>query len=105
MVIVPTGDNGDIITISGLAYNRGGPSNNNPAGDLLRIVIDNNLTDTPFTIAAGNVVLGSGGVDDLKGLPRIKLRCPSSGGSLQCNGLFRSHHSAECSGCRTDSHR
>ena len=65
-VIVPTGNNGDIITISGLAYNRGGPSNNNPAGDLLRIVIDNTLVDDPFTIAAGQEILGAGGVDDLK---------------------------------------
>ena len=65
-VIVPTGNNGDIITISGLAYNRGGPSDNNPAGDLLRIVIDNTLVDTPFSISAGQDVLGAGGVDDLK---------------------------------------
>lgn len=66
MVVVPTGANGDIITISGLAYNRGGPSDNNPAGDLLRNVIDNTLVYTPFNIAAGNDVLGAGGVDDIK---------------------------------------
>lgn len=68
VVVVPTGANGDEIIISGLAYNRGGPSDNNAAGDLLRIVIDNTLVDTPFTIAAGNDVLGAGGVDDLKSL-------------------------------------
>ena len=68
VVIVPTGANGDEIIISGLPYNRGGPSNNNAAGDLLRIVIDNTLVDDPFTIAAGQDILGSGGVDDLKSL-------------------------------------
>ncbi|MDH3638599.1 MAG: multicopper oxidase domain-containing protein [Gammaproteobacteria bacterium] len=66
VVIVPTGNQDDIITVTGLAYNRGGPSNNNPAGDLLYIKIDNTLVDTPFSIAAGNDVLGAGGVEDLK---------------------------------------
>ena len=67
VVIVPTGNNGDIITISSLAYNRGGPSSNGlAAGDLLRIEIDNTLVDDPFTIAAGQDVLGAGGVEDLK---------------------------------------
>lgn len=66
VVVVPIGANGDEIIISGLPYNRGGPSNNNAAGDLIRIVIDNTLADTPFSIAAGNDVLGAGGVDDIK---------------------------------------
>ena len=71
VVIVPTGNNGDIITISSLDYTaRGGPPNNGlPAGDLLQIVIDNTLVDTPFTIAEGQDVLGAGGIEDIKGLP------------------------------------
>jgi len=70
VVIVPTGNNGDIITVSGLGYARGGQagSNNNPAGDLLYIKIDNGLADVTFSIAEGDDVLGAGGVEDLKGL-------------------------------------
>lgn len=68
VVIVPTGKHGDIITIKGLGYARGGPSNNNPAGDLIQIQIDNTLVDRPFTIEEGDDVLGLGAVDDLKGL-------------------------------------
>jgi len=69
VVVVPTGNNGDIITITGLDYMRGGPpGNDDTAGTLLYIEIDNNLPDTPFAIAEGNDVLGAGGVDDLKGL-------------------------------------
>ncbi len=67
VVIVPTGNNGDIITISGLDYNRAGPpGNDDTAGDLLYIEIDNTLVDDPFTIVAGQDVLGDGGIDDLK---------------------------------------
>ena len=66
VVIVPTGNNGDIITISGLGYNRSGPSNNETAGDLLYIEIDNTLVDDAFSITAGQDVLGAGGVEDLK---------------------------------------
>lgn len=70
VVIVPTGMDGDIITITGDAYNRGGPPNNGlAAGDLLYIEIDNTLVDDPFAVAAGNDVLGAGGVDDLKSEP------------------------------------
>jgi FtsP/CotA-like multicopper oxidase with cupredoxin domain len=68
VVVVPTGNTGDIITIAGLGYARGGPSNNNPAGDLLYIEIDNNLDDAAFVIADGNDVLGAGAIDNLKGL-------------------------------------
>jgi FtsP/CotA-like multicopper oxidase with cupredoxin domain len=70
VVIVPTGDNGDIITISGLGYARGGNagSNNNPAGDLLYIKIDNDEPDAAFSIAEDNDVLGPGAIDDLKPL-------------------------------------
>ncbi len=69
VVIVPTGNHGDTIIIEGLGYARGGPSNNNAADDLLYIEIDDNLPmDGPFSIAAGNDVLGAGLVDDLKGL-------------------------------------
>jgi FtsP/CotA-like multicopper oxidase with cupredoxin domain len=71
VVIVPTGNNGDIITISSLDYTaRGGPPTNGlPAGDLLQIVIDNTLVDTPFTIAEGQDVMGAGGVENIRGLP------------------------------------
>ncbi len=68
VVLVPTGADGDVITLTGLGYARGGPSSNNPAGDLLRVVIDNSLPDVPFGIADGANVLGAGGVEDLKGL-------------------------------------
>jgi FtsP/CotA-like multicopper oxidase with cupredoxin domain len=69
VVVVPTGSDGDVITITGEAVDRGGgPSNNDAAGDLLHIRIDNGLDDTPFSIAAGNDVLGPGGVEDVKGL-------------------------------------
>ena len=69
VVIVPTGNNGDEIIISGLDYDRSGPpGNNDSAGDLLRIIIDNSLEDSVFAIAEGNDVLGAGAIDDLKGL-------------------------------------
>jgi len=68
VVVVPTGNDGDIITVSGLGYARGGNpgSNNNPAGDLLYIKIDNSMADAAFNIAEGNDVLGAGSIDDLK---------------------------------------
>jgi FtsP/CotA-like multicopper oxidase with cupredoxin domain len=67
VVIVPTGVTGDVITISGIDFNRGGPpGNNDTAGDLLRIEIDNTIEDDAFVIAEGNDVLGAGGIDDLK---------------------------------------
>jgi len=69
VVLVPTGMTGDIITISGLDFDRSGPAgNDDTAGDLLYIVIDNNLEDEAFAIAEGNDVLGAGGIDDLKPL-------------------------------------
>ncbi len=69
VVIVPTGNTGDVITITGEPYSRGGPSNNNPAGDLFSIMIDNSLVDTSFVIAEGDDVLGVGGVEDIKSDP------------------------------------
>jgi FtsP/CotA-like multicopper oxidase with cupredoxin domain len=67
VVVVPTGNDGDIISLTAPGYARGGsPGNEDPAGDLLYIKIDNNLPDTPFAIAEGNDVLGTGGVEDLK---------------------------------------
>jgi FtsP/CotA-like multicopper oxidase with cupredoxin domain len=69
VVIVPTGNTGDIITISGDLYDRGPPPLPNAAGDLLYIEIDNNLADDPFSIAEGNDVLGAGGVEDIKNEP------------------------------------
>ena len=86
VVIVPTGANGDEIIISGLAYNRGGPSDNNAAGDLVRIVIDNNLVDTAFTIADGNDVLGTGGVDDLKGVTVSNYAAPPAEAPFSATG-------------------
>jgi FtsP/CotA-like multicopper oxidase with cupredoxin domain len=69
VVVVPTGDTGDIIIISGLDYDRGGPpSNDDTAGDLLYIMIDNTLEDEVFAIAEGNDVLGAGAIDDLKAM-------------------------------------
>ncbi|MEN8185105.1 MAG: multicopper oxidase family protein, partial [Myxococcota bacterium] len=66
VVLVPKGDDGDVVTITGLGYERGGPSDGNPAGDLLYIEIDSGLAEAPFSIAAGNDVLGTGSVLDLK---------------------------------------
>ena len=72
VVVVPTGMTGDVITISGVDFNRGGPAgNDDTAGDLLRIEIDNSLEDDAFVIADGNAVLGAGAIDDLKALPAI----------------------------------
>jgi FtsP/CotA-like multicopper oxidase with cupredoxin domain len=68
VIIVPTGNDGDIITINGKGYARGGPSDNDPAGDLLQIKIDNSMPVTPFSIAEGNDVLGAGSIVDLKGI-------------------------------------
>lgn len=67
-VIVPTGNPGDIITVSGLGYARGGNSDsrNDSAFDLLYIKIDNGLADVPYMIEEGNDVLGAGGVENLK---------------------------------------
>jgi len=66
VVIVPTGNDGDVVTITGLDYDRGAFTGHSAAGDLLHIVIDNSLADTAFGIAEGNDVLGAGGVEDLK---------------------------------------
>jgi len=65
VVIVPTGKNGEIVTITGIGFDRGLPSIN-PAGDLLFIQIDNTLPDAGFAIAEGDDVLGADGVEDLK---------------------------------------
>lgn len=70
VVIVPTGADGAVISISAEAFARGGPAINGlAAGDLLFIEIDDALVDDPFTIAAGNDVLGAGGVEDIKSDP------------------------------------
>ncbi len=66
VVVVPQGNDGDVITLTGLGTSRGGTDNNVSAGDLLFIVIDNSLPDPAYTIAEGNDVLGAGGVEDLK---------------------------------------
>ena len=59
---------GDIITISGDSFVRGGhaPANGLAAGDLLYIEVDNNLVDDSFSIAPGDDVLGAGGVENIK---------------------------------------
>jgi FtsP/CotA-like multicopper oxidase with cupredoxin domain len=77
VVIVPTGSDGDIVTISGEGFNRaGGPSNNDPAGDLLQIRIDNTMADTPFTIAEGNDLLGAGAILDLRAMASSSYLSP-----------------------------
>lgn len=69
VVIVPTGADGDIITLSNPGYQRGGPSGNNSGGgDLLHIVIGGGVQDPPFTITNGQDILGAGVVEDLKGV-------------------------------------
>src|SRR5262249_8037656 len=87
----PTGNDGDIITISGEAFNRAsGPQPSDPAGDLLQIKIDNSLDDTPFSIAEGNDVLGAGALVNLRGLsstdsylnPVPSLPGPGSGSGI-----------------------
>jgi len=68
VVIVPTGNDGDIIRIVGREYHRGGPIGTAAAvGDLLHIQIDNTEPDSPFTIAEGSEILGAGSVEDVKG--------------------------------------
>lgn len=68
VVIVPTGEDGDVITVSGLSFDRGGPSADSPAGDLLFIEIDNSLDDAAFSIAEGDSLQGAGAIEDLKSL-------------------------------------
>jgi FtsP/CotA-like multicopper oxidase with cupredoxin domain len=68
VVIVPTGDPGDIISVSGLGYSRGvtPDTSNDPAFELLSIKIDNDLTDVTYIIGEGKDLLGAGGVEDMK---------------------------------------
>lgn len=72
VVLVPTGNNGDTITIKNLGYNRGAfppPPNPNPpppGPNLLYIDIDNSLPDSNFSIAEGTPILGPGGVENIK---------------------------------------
>ena len=70
VVIVPTGNPGDIINVSGLGYERDGipDSSSDPAFDLLYIKIDNDLTDVAHVIGAGSDLLGAGGIENLKEL-------------------------------------
>ena len=68
VVIVPVGDQGQIVTITGLGFDRGLPFIQ-PAGDLLFIQIDNTLSDSAFAISEGDDMLGAGEVEDLKELP------------------------------------
>jgi FtsP/CotA-like multicopper oxidase with cupredoxin domain len=107
VVVVPTGNDGDIITISGTGYNRAGQSNNNPAGDLIYIRIDNTLEDTSFAIAEGNDVLGVGGVEDIKSAaldayldPVPTLPGPGSGAGssneiITLSAIMTGHHSID----------
>jgi FtsP/CotA-like multicopper oxidase with cupredoxin domain len=68
VVIVPTGNPGDIITVSGLGYSRGifPETSNDPAFELLFIKIDNDLADIAYIIEEGKDLLGAGGVEDMK---------------------------------------
>lgn len=75
VVIVPTGNVGDIITITGLDADRGGPITKpsyGPAGDLVRIKITGTDPDF-FNIAEGDNVLGSGGIENLKTIDAADL--------------------------------
>ncbi len=70
VVIVPTGNVGDIITITGLDADRGGPNSKpsfGPAHDIVRIKIIGSAA-TPFTIAEGDDILGNGQIENLKTL-------------------------------------
>jgi FtsP/CotA-like multicopper oxidase with cupredoxin domain len=70
VVVVPTGNHGDIIKIVGREYHRGGPLGTAAAiGDLVHIEIDDSIVDlgAPFAIADGSEILGAGGVEDVKG--------------------------------------
>jgi FtsP/CotA-like multicopper oxidase with cupredoxin domain len=75
VVIVPTGTPGDIITITGVNYDRGGPSGLNtskPAGPLLQIKITGNSSN-PFSISEGQEVLSPGSIENLKTIPAAEL--------------------------------
>jgi FtsP/CotA-like multicopper oxidase with cupredoxin domain len=65
VVIVPTGNHGDIISINGLGYDRGNPGPSDTAGVLLEIEIDDNVVDSAYAIGDGSPIL-PGGVEDLK---------------------------------------
>lgn len=65
VVLVPTGNTGDKISIAYPPFSRGQfPASSGP--DLLFIEIDNSIVDVPFSIADGTPILGQGGVEDLK---------------------------------------
>jgi hypothetical protein len=79
VVIVPTGNPGDIITITGIDYDRGGPRLGSqtgeplkPAGPLVQIKITGTSSD-PFSIVEGQAVLGAGTVENLKTIPAADL--------------------------------
>jgi len=79
VVIVPTGNFGDIITITDLDYDRGGPRLGavtgeplKPAGPLLHIRITGSSSN-PFSISEGQDVLGTGGVENIKMIPTASL--------------------------------
>ncbi len=75
VVIVPTGNPGDIITIRGENYDRGGPAglnSNKPAGRLLQIQITG-PSSSPFTIADGQEILPPGTIENLKAIPDDQL--------------------------------
>ena len=79
VVIVPTGNPGDIITITGIDYDRGGPRLGSqtgeplkPAGPLVQIKITG-ASSNPFSIMEGQAVLGTGAVENLKSIPAADL--------------------------------
>ncbi|ACV26428.1 multicopper oxidase family protein [Kangiella koreensis] len=67
VVVVPQGNDGDIITVNDVAFSRGGPPLNHIShGPLFYIKIDNSLSDPGYTIAEDDEILGSDGIENLK---------------------------------------
>lgn len=77
VVLVPNVEPGNVVTIFGKEYARGGPAGegnpaSKPAGDILYIAV----TDDPgpdFEIASGDPILGSGAIEDLKAIDDTEL--------------------------------
>ena len=70
-----------------MAHPRRQENTGGPAGDLLYIEIDDTLpADPPFTIAAGNDVLGAGAIDDLSALAVDMLTDPITVAAIENPG-------------------
>ena len=73
VILVPHGEPGEIVTLQGLGFARGGPSNLNPAGELLRIELLSPLEPRAFQIREGDPVLGQGRIEDLRAISETDL--------------------------------